>query len=365
MNFVSRLFSRSGVCLCFILLGSGCREQKHREEEKVSLPSTQPVRRDTDVTKNYVAQIRSIQHIELRALERGYLEKTFVDEGQLVKKGQRLFQIMPAVYEAELQKAQAEAQFAQIEFDNTKSLADQKVVSPNELALGKAKLAKANAEVALSKVHRDLTEIRAPFDGIVGRFMVRIGSLLDEGQLLTTLSDNSKVWVYFNVSESEYLDYKSTIQSGAPLAVKLMMANGKLFDQVGHVETIEADFNNDTGTIAFRAGFENPQSILRHGETGNILVAKPLSQALIIPQKATFEVMDKRFVFVIDASSVVHARQISISEELPQIYVVQSGLDEKEHILLEGLPKVKDGDKITVKHLDPLDVLTRLEVPAQ
>src|SRR5262249_11633651 len=154
---------------------------------------------------------------------------------------------MPLIYQAEVQKATAEAELTEIELNNTKLLADKNVVSPNELALAKAKFNKAKAQVSLATTQKSMTEIRAPFDGIMGRFHVRMGSLVDEGDLLTTLSDNSTMWVYFNVSEAEYLRYKSQPDADKPTPVKLRMANGALFDEPGKVETIEADFNNETG----------------------------------------------------------------------------------------------------------------------
>jgi membrane fusion protein (multidrug efflux system) len=176
-----------------------------------------------------VCQIRSIQHIELRALEKGYLQHIYVDEGKLVKKGQLLFQILPVVYQAEAQKAHAEVSFAEIEYLNTKALADSNIVSKNELALAKAKLEKAQADFQLAKAHLSFTEIRAPFDGIVGRFNdVRMGSLLDEGELLTTLSDNNKMWVYFNVPEAEYINYTTQRSSETAAHVSLQMANNQL-----------------------------------------------------------------------------------------------------------------------------------------
>jgi membrane fusion protein (multidrug efflux system) len=176
-----------------------------------------------------VSQIRAIQHIELRALEKGYLKKIYVDEGQFVKKGQLMFQILPLQYQAEFQKAQAEANFAEIEYQNTKSLAESNIVSKNELALAKAKWDKAKAEMDLAKVHLGFTEIRAPFDGIMDHFAVREGSLLDDGDLLTTLSDNSKMWVYFNVPESQYLDLKTKAKGTTLPIVKLKMANQDIF----------------------------------------------------------------------------------------------------------------------------------------
>jgi membrane fusion protein, multidrug efflux system len=344
----------------------GCRHEKeHAHEEQGKFSVTRPLRKDTEITREYVSQIRAIQHIELRAQERGYLQGIFVDEGQLVKSGKKMFQIMPLLYQAELEKAEAEAEFARLEYQNTQVLADGSVVSPNELALSKAKMMKARAEQSLAKVHRDLTEIHAPFTGIMGRFHVRLGSLVDEGELLTTLSDNGTVWVYFNVSESEYLDYKTHAPEDRPLAVKLLMANGELFPQTGRVETIEADFNNETGNIAFRAAFANPKGLLRHGETGKVVMSVPMKSALLIPQKATFEVLDKKYVFVVDEHNTVRTREIAVAHELPQLYVVKSGLSESDKILIDGLRKVKDGSEIAVAYQEPEEVLSRLELPAQ
>jgi membrane fusion protein (multidrug efflux system) len=340
-------------------------DERHEHAEKPRYLVTSPLRKDTEITRQYVSQIRAIQHIELRAQERGYLQGIFVDEGQLVKRGQKMFQIMPLLYQAELQKAEAEADFTQIEYQNTKVLADGSIVSPNELALSRAKMNKAQAEVALAQVHRSLTEIKAPFSGIMGRFQVRLGSLLDEGDLLTTLSDNGTIWVYFNVSESEYLDYKSRASGDNPIAVRLQLANGELFPQTGKIETIEADFNNETGNIAFRAAFANPNGLLRHGGTGKVLMTVPLRNALIIPQKATFEVLDKRYVFVVDEHNVVKTRQISVAHEVPHLYVIASGLSESDKILIDGLRKVRDGNEIGVQYQKPAEVLASLELPAE
>ncbi len=342
-----------------------CHRESHEAEEVGRFLVTSPLRRDTELTKEYVAQIRAIQHIEVRALEKGYLQGVFVDEGKQVKAGQKLFQIMPLIYQAEVQKAQAEADMTAIELSNTKILADKNVVSPNELSLVNAKLNKAKAEVALATTHKSLTELRAPFDGIVGRFHVRLGSLVAEGDLLTTLSDNSTVWVYFNVSESEYLKYKAAIPDDKPAAAKLIMANGQVFDQPGKVETIEADFNNATGNLAFRATFPNPKGLLRHGETGKISMAVPFKNAMLIPQKATFDVLDRKFVYVVDDKNVLHAKPITVAAELPHIFVVESGLGEKDRILLDGLRKVRDGITIAVDYKEPADVLSHLEVPAE
>jgi membrane fusion protein (multidrug efflux system) len=350
------------ISLSAIFCCTSCGSKEKETEEETKFSATSPLKTDTTITRQYVCQIRAISHIELRALERGYLQGIYVDEGQSVKKGQLMFQIMPMIYQAELQKAQAEADFVEIEYKNTKRLADSNVVAPNELALAKAKYDKAKAELALAQVHLGFTEIKAPFDGIMDHFHVRLGSLVDEGDLLTTLSDNSEMWVYFNVPEAEYLDYKTNIREENLLKVNLLMANNQVFDHPGVVKTIEADFNNETGNIAFRATFPNPNGLLRHGETGNIQMTVPLKNAIIIPQKSTFEILEKKYVYVIDKNKVVHSREITIAAEMPDLYILKSGLSENERIMLEGIRKVKDGDKISYEYEEPKKVIPNLKV---
>ncbi len=352
--------------LSVLLSNTSCEpHQAEAKESETEFLITSPLKMDTSIVKKYVCQIHSIQHIELRALEKGYLQQIFVDEGQRVKKGQLMFQIMPLLYKAELQKAQAEVNFAEIEYKNTKQLADSNIVAPNELALAKAKFDKAKAELSLAEVHLSFTEIRAPFDGIMDRFQVRLGSLVDEGDLLTSLSDNSKMWVYFNVPEAEYLDYEANKNRKDKAQVNLEMANKKLFNHSGIVETIEADFNNETGNIAFRATFPNPNGLLRHGETGNVLLHVPVTNALLIPQKATFEILEKKYVYVLDQENRLKSRQITIGYEIPHIYAVTEGLEEGDKILLEGLRLVRENEEIKSKFENPDFVLTHLELYAE
>ncbi|NEU69641.1 efflux RND transporter periplasmic adaptor subunit [Spirosoma agri] len=353
------------MSLCALLCLASCAKKEEEKEEETKYLVTSPLRKDTTITNDFVAQIHSIQHIELRALEKGYLQKIFVDEGQYVKKGQLMFKILPIQYQAELLKAQAEANYVDVEYKNTKLLADSNIVSKNELALARAKLDKAKAEVSVAQIHLGFTEVRAPFDGIMDHFQVRLGSLVNEGDLLTTLSDNSKMWVYFNVPEAEYLNYKTHAQEENLKNVNLLMANQRLYNQSGVVQTIEADFNNETGNIAFRATFPNPNGLLRHGETGNIQMTLPMRNALIIPQKATFEVLEKKYVYVIDKDSKVRSREITIAAEMPHIFVVRSGLNQDDKILLEGLRQVKENEKIQYKFVQPASVIANLSLYAE
>ncbi|MCB9888307.1 MAG: efflux RND transporter periplasmic adaptor subunit [Planctomycetes bacterium] len=361
----SPLLIRTALVVLGLLGLAACHKEVHRKAETSQFEATTPMRCDTEIAREYVCQIRACQHIALQTLERGYLQDVFVDEGQRVEKGQRMFQVMPLLYQAEMEKANAEAEFARIEFENTKMLQGGKVVSDQEVALAKAKLNKAKAEADLARAHLSLTEIKAPFSGIMDRLHVRKGSLLEEGALLTSLSDNSKMWVYFNVTEAEYLDYQARRDRGDPMRVKLRMANGKMFEHEGVVDTIEGEFHNTTGTIAFRATFPNPGGLLRHGQTGEVLTYSKYPSAMLIPQKATFEVLDRKYVFVVDKEHKIRAREIAVAAEKPHVYVVRSGLVDGETFLVDGLRRVRDGDEARVIVKEPAELFAKLDVPAK
>ncbi len=350
--------------LGLLLVACGHHEE-HAGHEGGRYPATTAFVTDTTVQREYVCQIHSVQHIEVRALEEGYLQDVLVDEGQHVKAGQLMFRIQPVLYQADVDKAKAEVEFTQIEYDNTKALADSNVVSPNELALAKAKLAKARAKLGIEQAHLGFTEIRAPFDGIVGRFHVRKGSLLDEGELLTELSDNSAMWVYFNVPEAEYLAYTRSRKAGEGTKVRLMLADTEVFDQSGEITAIESDFDNKTGNIAFRATFPNPNGLLRHGQTGNILMGTELDDVMLIPQKATFEVLDHRYVYVIGSDSTLRTTRIEVGAELQHLFVVEKGLEKEDRFLLEGLRKVKDKDKVDFEFVIADSVVRHLDLYAE
>jgi membrane fusion protein (multidrug efflux system) len=356
------------VLILFILLASlslgaiGCKDENH-EEQTGNFSVTKPWRDKVEFTRKYVAQIRAIQHIEIRAFEKGYLQDIFVDEGQLIKKDSKMFQIMPYLMNAEYKKAKAEYEISRIEYVNTEKLAKKNIVSPNELALAKAKLDKSSAELNLAKTHLDLTTLKAPFDGIMDRFRVRLGSLVEEGELLTTLSDITKLWVYFNLSEADYLNYMGSIkEKGSASTIQLLLANGKLYEHSGQIDTIEADFDNETGNVPLRATFPNPDLLLRHGETGNVLLAEKIDNALVIPQKATFEVMDKRYVYVVNEKGVLDAREIVVEKEIPHLFVIKSGLTEQDTVLLEGIGKLSKGKVIRTKLLAKSEVIQGLEL---
>ncbi|OJV54390.1 MAG: efflux transporter periplasmic adaptor subunit [Bacteroidetes bacterium 43-16] len=348
-----------------LLTYSSCTSHKEEHEEHIKYEVTSPITMDTSVTKEYVAQIRSIQNIEIRAQEKGYLQKMFVDEGQAVKKGQLLFKIMPNLTEAEADKARAEVKAAEVELQNTQMLADKNIVSKNELAVAKAKLQQARAGLNLANTHLGFTDIRAPFDGILNRIPKKLGSLIDEGELLTSLSDNSQMFVYFNVSEPEYLNYMLHKDNDQFKEVRLMMANNQEFPAKGFVETVEGEFNPETGNIAFRAKFPNADRILKNGETGKIMMTTPLVNAIVIPQKATYEIQDKKYVFVVGNDGKAVSKNVKVIAELPNLYVIAGDLSVNDKILLEGVQTIKENEKIKFTFIQPKEAIAKLALKAE
>lgn len=344
---------------------SSCKSKKEEKKEMGKLPVTTPIVIDTSFTKEYIAEIQSIQNIEVRAKVKGYLETINMDEGQLVKAGQLLFTIRSRDYDADLAKAQARVRTTELEMQNVKILADKKIVSQTELALAIAKLNEAKADVGVSEANLSFTKITAPFGGTVDRLRSKVGSLIDEGTMLTSLSNNKEVYAYFNVSELEYLDDKGRLKNDKANIVTLLLANNQPHKYKGIIQTIEGDFDKNTGSIAFRAKFPNPDLLLKHGETGKVQLTVELKNALIIPQKATFDLQDKTYVFIVDQNNVLKTRNIIIKQRLPNLYVVESGLSINDKILLEGLQTVKEGEKIEPALIPAKDVIGQLQLIKQ
>jgi membrane fusion protein (multidrug efflux system) len=340
------------TALLSVSLSACNKHEEHEVHDHRKIVGTSPEVRDVIITQQYVCQIHSRRHIKVCALESGYLEEIRINEGQSVKKDDVLFRVLPTLFQAKLAAEQAEAKLAELELKNTERLRNKNVVSPNEVALYEAKLAKANAKADLAQAELNFTVVKAPFDGIVDRLHEQQGSLINEGDVLTTLSDNSVMWVYFNVPEATYLDYMAEPQEVKDnQQIELVLANGSKFEHSGKICAIEAKFNNETGNIPFRADFQNPKHLLRHGQTGNVLINRTVKDALVIPQRATFEILDKRYVYVIDEENVVHQREIVVQNELDDIFVIKKGLSPDDKIVLEGVRLVHDGEKLEYEFL--------------
>lgn len=356
------------------LLTACSTEQKQQQAKMETYPVVQPVVTDTLYAKDYVADIQAVQNVEIRTRIEGYLDRIYVDEGAFVSKGQLLFTVSNPEYREQLMKAQAsqknaiaEAKTAEVEVKSVSLLTDKKVISGIELEKAQAKLAASRARidesqtaVAGAKLKMALTQIRAPFAGIVDRIPNKIGSLVEPGTLLTTLSDNRQVFAYFNVPENEYLDFVTAHDAVQKRAVSLVLANNQLHRSQGSIEKIDGQIDRNTGNIAFRARFDNPRNLLKHGSSGKVRMNQAVTNALLIPQKVAFELQDKLFVFVVGADNKVHMRAFVPKLRLPQLYVVQSGLSASDRIIYEGIQTVKEGDTIQPKLLAAPQMMAQL-----
>jgi membrane fusion protein (multidrug efflux system) len=333
------------------------RSENVQEHPKIVL--TSPKAMDAVISQRYVCQIHSRRHINARASANGHLNEILVKEGQAVKKGDLMFKIVPVLYQARLDAELAEVQIAQLEFNNVNKLLEKKAVSENEVAVYRAKLAKAQAKANLARAELNSTNVVAPFDGILDRLHEQLGSFVKEGDTLTTLSDNSVMRVYFNVPERQYLEYMSNPKQHEEDTIELVLANGTKFPQPGMLNAIEGEFNKETGNIAFRADFPNPDRLLRHGQTGTVLINRKLKDAIVIPQRTTYEILDKRYVYVVDKDDVVHQREIVVQNEMDDIFVIKKGVGVGDRIVLEGIGQVRDGEKVEYSFRPPEEVMRK------
>lgn len=351
-------------------------KEEHSTSDLQTLPVTKLTTRDTVLHREYVGDIDAFRNVEIRARVQGYLDKIYVDEGQEVKKGQPLFQINNEEFVAALTQAranlkstEAEAKAMDLEMQRVKVLVEKQVISKSELEVAEARCAAMNARIdearsALSNAEIRLSHanIRAPFDGVIDRIPMKIGSLIDEGVLLTTVSDVQSIYAYFNVSEHEYLDYvkkKINTDDGGADEVELILADGTEYAYKGKIETIESEFETSTGTIAFRARFPNPDKLIRHGASGRIRLANEARNLLLVPQKATLEIQDKTYVFVVNDKNQVNMQSFVPRARFSHFYIVETGLKPGDRVVYEGIQNIRNGMEITPSDM-PLDSLILL-----
>jgi len=322
------------------------------EVQRVAVSTVQP--KPVTITQQYVCKIQSRRYIEVRAPTDGYVVAIPIREGQTVKTGEMMFEIGSIYYKARLKAELAERDIAQLELNNARRLAERQGVSQAEVKLFEAKLAKAQAKAALALSELDFTKLKAPFGGMVGRVPLQEGSFVLKGETLTTLSDNSMMWVYFNVPEIRYLEYMAEQgQNQQSPDIKLILADHSEFSQAGKIAAIDANFNPESGDIAFRADFPNPDGLLRHGQSGFVQISQVQHDAIVIPQRATFEALNKRYVYVVDKNKIAHQREIVIQNELEDLFVIKKGVEVGDKIVLDGVKLIRDGDKVEYKDCQP------------
>lgn len=352
-----------------------CSQQTPTENQnKDNYKVISPVLVDTHYYKEYAADLQAVQYVEVRSHIRGMIEKIHVDEGAFVQAGQLLFTIDNRILKQEIEKlqaqlgmAEAELKQAQIEVNSTKTLVDKKIISEVELQLkrskvtiAEARIKEVKADLALAQVNLGYSEIRAPFAGTINRIPNKKGSLVDEGVMLTTLSSTNDVFAYFKVAEAEYLRYQKRKQAGQYDEVELILADNTPYELTGRIEITEAEFDASSGNIAFRARFKNPKGLLKNGSNGKVRIKETVNNAMIIPQRSTFEIQDKVFVFVADKQGKLSQREVVIAERLPHAFLIKEGVKAEEKIILEGVASLKDGDDVITDSLSTEEALKEI-----
>lgn len=350
-------------CLSALLMGISCTAPVETESPEV-YSVVQPMRVDTLYEAGYVAEILAKRNVEIRTRIKGFIDEIHVDEGQLVQAGQVLFTLSAKVYQQELQKAQAitksalaELKLAEIELANVRRLYDSQIVSKVELDLAQARVEAMSARVdearsgeSQSQLNISLTQIRAPFSGMINRIPLKAGSYADEGVVLTTLSDINEVYAYFHLSESDYLEY-ITEEDSSSKVVELTLANHEKYNKPGIIEIVESEFDQATGNIAIRARFPNPEKLLKHGSNGKITLKRHLRNAILVPQRSTFELQDMIYVFKLKADSTVEQVPITVSMRIPHFFVIAGGTGPNDTLIYEGVQSLKNGDRIIPKYI--------------
>ncbi|MBL7712816.1 MAG: efflux RND transporter periplasmic adaptor subunit [Chitinophagaceae bacterium] len=352
------------VILSLSLFLSACSNGDQKKKKTIAeVPVLELTYTDTSLSHNYVADIQSLANVELRARVQGFMEKILIDEGQFVQKGQILFRISPKDYAVSLNKAKAavagaEADYniARLEQERIATMVERKVIAPSEQELGKAKVAAAKAALSAAIANEEearnklsYTEVRAPFDGVVDRIPMKVGSLISEGTLLTSLSDNTSIYAYFSVSENEYLQHLKKAEGGRLSQERkacLILADGTPYECEGVIETQEGEFNAGTGSINFRAKFPNPKHLLKHGASGKVHLTSDIDHAVLVPQKSVFEIQDKSYVFLLDEHNKVSMHSFVPRARIEQYYIVKSGLSAGDRIVYEGIQNIRDGVEV-------------------
>ena len=360
------------------LAGCSAKAEKDTTEAPAVVPVVTLKTSSQSLHRDYVVDIQAVRNVEVRAQVQGFLEHIYVEEGKPVKKGQLLFRLNASAYQNKLAQAraavasaQAQAAAVRVERGRVRLLVDKNIIAKTESDLSTSKVNDADAQIAAARAGEaaarlslSYTLVRAPFDGVIDRIPLKVGSVVVEGTLLTTVSDLSAVFAYFDVAEGNYMDYtkaRALHPELHPDSVRLTLANGEQYPLTGRIETAESGFNQNTGSIALKARFANPQRLLRHGASGKVRITSALPNALLLPQKAVFEIQDKNYVYVLDQSGLVHPRNFVPQARIGDYYVVKEGLKPGERVVYEGAPELHDGQKITAKAvlLDPVAVATQ------
>lgn len=379
VSVVLHSFKPISIVIFFTLLFFSCSPKQNNtainDDLKTNVVILQP--KDIEVPKTYVSDIHAIQYVEIRARVEGFLENIDIDEGDAVKKDQVLFRLSSneqkdeiAKAEANLRQAKAEAKNAALELERIKALVDKDIVSKTELDVAKANKDFADAEIQEAesqlnnaRINLSYTLIKAPFDGIVDRILLKKGSLISAGDLLTSITDITEIYAYYKVTENEYLSYmREKIESKSKQfdmqEVHLLLSDGSKYQHVGFIETMEADFEQGTGSIAFRAKFPNPDKLLKHGASGRVVQITKLDSVYLIPQKSTYDVQDLSYAYILNDSNKVEIRSFKPLARFKQFYITNQ-FKPGTKLIVEGIQSLQNGQLImpNIVSIDSISIL--------
>lgn len=361
--------SLAAVMLVMAILAA-CSQQQQKGGGYDQSPGEYPVYTvqagPATIKSEYPASLEGQQNIEIRPKVDGYIEQIFVDEGTFVKKGQRLFQIHAPQYEQEvrtaaaaIKSAEADVSAARLQVNNLLPLVKKEIVAHTALEAAQynleakeAALAQAKASLANARTNIGYTTILSPVTGIIGAIPNKTGSLVSTAAPLplTTVSDITNVYAYFSFDEKQFLRFfaqypNATVSeklSHLP-AVTLLLPDGTVYPEKGRIETVNGTIDPKTGSISFRATFPNPSGIIRSGASATLQIPLDLPAALLLPQKATFELQGKKFVFVVNTKNMIKSKEVQVMDlGAGDNYVVQSGIQAGDRIVTDGMDNLKD-----------------------
>lgn len=354
------------LTVIFISCGedSDASKQSKKNPQTVSVIEV-PTKTVTTYT-SYPTSIEGIINSDVRAKIPGYISKVYIDEGAKVSKGQRLFSLETQSLNQDAAAAKATINAAQVEVDKLRPLVEKNIISNVRLETAKAQLTQAQSAYNSILANVNYGTITSPVDGYVGAIRLREGALVSptSAASLTTVSDISKVYAYFSMNESDYIDFiqnaETSIDSridGLP-KVRLVLANGSTYDEAGTIETINSQVDRQTGAVSFRAIFDNPSRIITNGSSGRIRLPKTYKNALVVPKTSTYEQQGSTYVYKIGNDSTAVAYRLTILDDIENIYVVSDGVQKGDLIVAEGVATLNVSEKLTSKKI-PFDSIAK------
>ncbi|WP_339834658.1 efflux RND transporter periplasmic adaptor subunit [uncultured Flavobacterium sp.] len=357
-----KIFFLSSLLLTISLLSCNNKQDEKKESAPMPYKVVQVSKDSTTLLAEYPTKLEGVTDIDIRPKLDGYIEKIYVDEGQVVKKGQILFKLETQTATQDAAAAKAKVDAAQVEVSRLKPLVDRKIISDVQLATAKANLSSAKSTYQSIVARINYATITSPVNGIVGTLPLRIGSYVSSQTVepLTRISDISQVFAYFSVNEKQQLDIMinaegKTFQDKIEKmpAVKLVLINGTVYEELGKIETFSGQANTQTGSFNVRASFPNPNRLLRSGGSGIIQIPTGLKDVILIPQNATIELQDKRIALIVDKENKVKFVSIEV-RAVPggKFFVVDKGLNTNDKFLVEGVGIITEGTQIKPEVID-------------